>query len=97
MPDTPPLDDDDALADALADAWIERAATDPALRRLALRAAGLSKSPADMNRLELARDLGVSDRTLRRLESIALRKLALDPVTRLALQAYTRRSTSPES
>lgn len=95
MPDTPPLDDDDALADALADAWVEAAATDPAMRRLALRAAGLSKAPADMDRPEFARSLGVSDRTLRRVEAVALRKLALNPAARLALQAYTQRTHKP--
>ena len=83
--------DDDAIAEALADAWIARAASDPTLRRLALRAAGLRKAPADMTRSELAQEHGVSVRTLRQDESNALHKLKLHPLSILALAAYRNR------
>ena len=74
-----PEPDDDALAEALADAWVARAATDPALRRLALRAAGLRKAPAEMTQDELARDHGTDRATLNRLALTALKKLRHSP------------------
>jgi hypothetical protein len=40
-PLTPDTDDDDALAEALADAWVEQSRTDPFLRLAARQAAGL--------------------------------------------------------
>jgi hypothetical protein len=70
---------DDALAEALADAWVERAAHDPALRRLALRAAGLAKEPADMTQEELAAEWHTDRHSLNRLALHALRKLRLSP------------------
>lgn len=80
MPATAPLpDDDDALAEAIADAWVARAAADPALRRLALRAAGLRKEPSDMTTDELAREHGTDRHTLNRLATRALTKLRLSP------------------
>jgi hypothetical protein len=81
MPSTPQIrdDSDDALAEALADAWVERAAHDPTLRRLALRAAGLRKEPADMTQDELAAAHGTDRHSLNRLALHALRKLRLSP------------------
>ena len=70
---------DDALAEALADAWVARAESDPALRRLALRAAGLSKEPADMTQDELASEWQTDRHALNRLALHALRKLRLSP------------------
>ena len=52
-------EDDDALADALADAWVDRAASDPVIRRAALRAAGLMREPDSQS--ELARQCGLSE------------------------------------
>ena len=78
-PTTPDHNDDDALAEALADAWIERAAQDPALRRLALRAAGLTKAPADMTQDELATAHGTDRSGLNRLALRALKKLRYSP------------------
>lgn len=79
--------DDDALAEALADAWVERAMTDAALRRLALRAAGLAKPPAEMTRAELAREHGTSLRSLHRLETNVLTKLRHHPAAIAALRS----------
>lgn len=76
-PTTP--DSDDALAEALADAWVARAESDPALRRLALRAAGLRKEPADMTQEELAAEWHTDRSSLNRLALHALRKLRLSP------------------
>ena len=76
-PTTP--DSDDALAEALADAWVARAESDPALRRLALRAAGLRKEPADMTQEELAAEWHTDRNSLNRLALHALRKLRLSP------------------
>jgi hypothetical protein len=70
---------DDALAEALADAWVARAESEPALRRLALRAAGLSKEPADMTQDELAAAWHTDRHSLNRLALHALRKLRLSP------------------
>jgi hypothetical protein len=81
------LDDDDALAEALADAWIARAAEDPALRRLALRAAGLRPEPAEMTREELAAEHGVQPDTITRTGSDALLKLRHHPLALIALQS----------
>lgn len=82
MPTPPADDEDDALAEALADAWVARAAADPALRRLALRAAGLRKEPADMTQEELAADWHTDRHTLNRLALHALQKLRLSPECR---------------
>jgi DNA-directed RNA polymerase sigma subunit (sigma70/sigma32) len=79
-------DDDDALAEAIADAWVERAMTDETLRRMALRAAGLLKHPADMSREELARHYGVSERSLRRTAEDALAKLRHHPAALAAMR-----------
>ena len=80
MPDLPPLpDDDDALAEAIADAWIEQAATDPAIQRAALRAAGLLKEPADMTVTELALEHGTDRHTLNRVLHSVLRRLKHHP------------------
>ena len=57
-----PADDDDALADALADAWIEQAAVNPVIRRAALRAAGLLAEPTSQS--DLARQCGLSESAL---------------------------------
>lgn len=84
MPTPPPLpDDDDALAEALADSWVAGAAHDPRLCRLALRAAGLAKEPADMTQDELAAEHGTDRRSLNRLALHALHKLRLAPEVRL--------------
>ena len=74
--------DDDALADMLADAWVERAAHDPALRRLAMRAAGIRKAPAEMTAAELACEHGTDRHALNRIALHALRKLRLSPIVR---------------
>ena len=79
--------DDDALAEALADAWVEKAMQDPVMRKLALRAAGLAKAPAEMTREELAREHGTSLRSLRRTEADALFKLRNHPATLSTLRA----------
>jgi hypothetical protein len=78
-PTTPDSKDDDALAEALADAWVARAAVDPTLRRLALRAAGLAKEPADMTQDELAGEWHTDRHALNRLALHALQKLRLSP------------------
>lgn len=77
-PTTAP-DDDDALAEILADEWVARAANDPALRRLALRAAGLRKAPAAMTQDELAAEHGTDRAALNRLALHALKKLRHSP------------------
>jgi hypothetical protein len=81
-PTTSEPDDDDALADLLADEWVSRAATDPALCRLALRAAGLAKAPAEMTQDELAARWGTDRHSLNRLALTALKKLRLSPEIR---------------
>jgi DNA-directed RNA polymerase specialized sigma24 family protein len=82
----PDSTDDDALAEAIADAWVARAAAEPELRRMALYAAGLEKQPADMSARELASKLGVSERSLRRTASDALFKLRHHPAALAALR-----------
>ena len=82
MSPTDHLSDDDALAEAMADEWIARAQSDPSIRRLALRAAGLAKEPADMTADELAREHGTDRHSLNRLALRALRKLRLSPEVR---------------
>lgn len=80
LPPCPSPDaDDDALAEALADSWVAGAAHDPRLCRLALRAAGLAKEPADMTQDELAAEHGTDRHTLNRLALRALTKLRLAP------------------
>lgn len=79
---TPADPSDDALAEALADAWVEQAAHDLTLRRLALRAAGICKEPADMTQDELAAAHGTDRHTLNRLALHALKKLRLSPEIR---------------
>ncbi len=79
MTTSPAQDEDDALAEALADAWVELAAHDASLRRLALRAAGLRKEPADMTQDELAAAWHTDRHSLNRLALHALRKLRLSP------------------
>jgi hypothetical protein len=79
---TPDDADDDALAEALADAWVAGAATDPALCSLALRAAGLRKAPAEMTQEELATRWGTDRHTLNRLALRALAKLRHSPEIR---------------
>jgi hypothetical protein len=91
---TPLHDDDDILAEALADAWIERASGDPALRRLALRAAGLAKEPAAMTTAELAAHHGITVRRIRQIEADALFKLRHHPLALLALKSLTSSSGS---
>jgi DNA-directed RNA polymerase sigma subunit (sigma70/sigma32) len=85
------LHDDDSLAEALADAWIERAAVDANLRRLALRAAGLRKAPADMTTAELAAEHGITDRRLRQIHDDALLKLRHHPLCLLALHSIQQK------
>jgi hypothetical protein len=58
MPDHLHDDDDEALASALADAWVQRAESDPRLRREALRAAGLLPQPQTLR--DLASQCGIS-------------------------------------
>ena len=80
MPTTHALTpDDETLAAALADAVVAGAAHDPALRRLALRAAGLAKEPADMTQDELAESYGCDQATICRMALRALKKLQLSP------------------
>lgn len=81
-PQIPPDADDDALAEALADSWVAGAAHDPRLCRLALRAAGLAKEPADMTQDELAAEHGTDRHTLNRLALHALNKLRHSPELR---------------
>ena len=76
---TPAPDDEEALAERLADLWVERALVDPAIRRAALRAVGLIKEPAEMTIEELADSQGTSRRTLNRIANRLLRKLKLNP------------------
>lgn len=64
-PATPDLADDDALADALADAWVEAAATNPYHRREALRAAGLLQEPATVE--DFSRQCGISEATVKHI------------------------------
>lgn len=78
--------DDDTLAAALADAVVAGAAHDPALRRLALRAAGKLKHPCDCTADELAEQHGISRFALNRIAARALTKLRLSP----ELQAIRR-------
>ena len=78
-PSQVPDPDDDALADAqaelLADEWIERAMHDPRMRRAALRAVGLIKSPAEMTLAELAEEHGCSVSTITFIARGAVAKL----------------------
>lgn len=82
---TDPDNDDDLLAEALADAWIEQAACNPVLRRQALRAAGLLPQPEEMTYAELARECGVSAGTVNNMVSMFKCRLAAeilnDPTT----------------
>jgi hypothetical protein len=70
------------LAGELADAWVARAEIDPAIRRLALRAVGHLKDPADMTLEELAATHGTDRHTLNRIALKALRKLRFTPEIR---------------
>lgn len=79
LPTHPLPDDDDAAAEALADAWVARAATDPALCRIALRAAGRLKAPAEMTQDELAAEYGTDRHTLNRIAARAIQKLRFSP------------------
>ena len=93
MPTAPPTPDegpaaDDALAEALADAWVASAAHDPALRRAALRAAGLTKEPADMTLDELAVCHGSDRHALTRLALRTLRRLRHEPVIQALNSKY---------
>ena len=89
-----PATDDDSIAEALADAWVERAAGDPALRRLVLRAAGLIPGPAkptaDMSIAELAAAHDLTERRIRQLQQDALFKLRHNPLAILALRSLTK-------
>lgn len=77
---SPPDDlDDDTLAELIADAFVARAQVDPAIRRAALRAAGLIKAPADMTLDELARAHGTDRYALRRIAATALKRLRHSP------------------
>lgn len=69
-----PAADDDTLADALADAWIERAASDPVIRRAALRAAGLLQETTTLP--EIAQQCGLSESAARRVVSMFRARLA---------------------
>lgn len=73
-PTAPAHDDDDVLSDELADAWIERAACNPAIRREALRAAGLLPQP--MTIAELALQCGVSKGTVANMVRMFKARLA---------------------
>jgi hypothetical protein len=72
--------DDDALSEALADAWVAAAANDPAILKAARRAAGLLKAPADMTLDELAREQGTDRHTLQRIARKAILRLRFSPM-----------------
>jgi DNA-directed RNA polymerase specialized sigma24 family protein len=85
-PSTDPIhDDDDALAAALADAWIDEAACNPVKRREALRAAGLLPELEQMTFAELARLCGISEGTVcnmvRMFKSRLAKEILNDPAT----------------
>ena len=82
QPDHPLPDDDDAAAEALADAWVALAENDPVLRRIALRAVGHLKAPADMTQDELAAEWGTDRHALTRIAAKALLKLRFTPEIR---------------
>jgi DNA-directed RNA polymerase sigma subunit (sigma70/sigma32) len=71
-PSPNPFDDDDVLAEALADAWIEQARTSPAIRREALRAVGLLNVPRSLQ--AVADNLGISKSSVSQIQAIALAK-----------------------
>lgn len=79
LPPSIDLNDDDALSDALADAWVARAAHDPVLLKAAARAAGILKAPSDMTLDELARSQGTDRHTLNRIALRALQRLRHAP------------------
>ena len=75
-------EDDDAAAELLADAWLAGAETDPRLLKLARRAVGLLKAPAEMTIDELACDHGTDRFVLSRVAQRALQKLRFTPEIR---------------
>ena len=74
----PSASDDDALADALADAWIAQAACNPVILREALRAAGLLPDPEELTPAELARQCGVSEGTVSNMVRMFRARLATE-------------------
>ena len=87
---------DDELAELVADAWVERAMTDPAIRRAALRAAGLLRRPCEMKLDELAAVMGVTRQRLKQISDCALEKLARKPEVYRMLGFLKSESTADE-
>jgi hypothetical protein len=85
-------DDDDALADALADAWIEQAAGNPIIRRAALRAAGLLREADTQS--ELARQCGISETTLTEMVRMFRAKVAAAALRDPAIPRRIRKAAS---
>lgn len=86
----PTPDDDDALADALADAWVEQADSNPVIRREALRAAGLMPEPQSL--AELARQCGISEAAVSTIVRMFRSKVALRTLKDPAIPHRIRRA-----
>ena len=92
-PTTPDAaDDDDALADALADAWVEAAALNPYHRREALRAAGLLRQPETVE--ELSRQCGLSEGAIKHITRMGRARIAASLLSQPDMPAHLRRSLS---
>lgn len=83
-------DEDDVLADALADAWVEQAARNPYLQREALRAVGLLDEPATVE--ELSRQCGLSEATIKHIVRKGRMRFAASLLSDPGLPAHIARS-----
>lgn len=71
----PHNDDDDDLAESLADAWAESASTNPIHRLHLLQALNAAPPPGEISQCLLAEHLGLSRRQIQRIERRALLRL----------------------
>lgn len=71
----PPLDDDEALAEWLADQLVELARTPGPVRLAAFQAAGLLREPGEISHREIGSALGIHGSRVSRTERVALEKL----------------------
>ena len=90
IPSRPTPDDDDALADALADAWVEQADSNPVIRREALRAAGLMPEPKTL--AELARQCGLSEAAVSNMVRMFRAKVAVRTIKDHSIPRRVRRA-----
>lgn len=81
LPTPPPLYDDDALADAIADRLVELASQPGILRLAALQMAGLLPQEP-LEQATIATHLGCTRRRVQQLQQSALAKLATNTLAR---------------